>query len=198
MPKGWADAESIEKFAIVSASEPLYPDTTSIAVDEQGQLTIVGGSDGIVGVYSIPENKIQATFKAGSAITDSAWFGEQPVVSTASGTVKVFGNNEATFTSHAGRANRIALHPSGEILGSVGVDKSFVLYDLVNGKAVTQVYTDSGKISSMRKYGTSTKNLQNLPRLLSILMATYLPLEVLMVRSRCSTSKPEKVLQPSI
>lgn len=98
-----------------------------------------------MGIYSIPENKVQTAFKAGSAITDSVWFGEQPVVSTSSGAVKVFGDNEASFTSHAGKANGLALHPSGEILASVGVDKSFVFYDLPNGKAVTQVYTDSGK-----------------------------------------------------
>jgi pre-mRNA-processing factor 19 len=56
----------------------------------------------------------------------------------------VFGDNETTFTSHAGSANGLALHPSGDILASVGVDKSFVFYDLPGGKPVTQVYTDSG------------------------------------------------------
>lgn len=54
------------------------------------------------------------------------------------------GNDEITFTSHAGSANGLALHPSGDILASVGVDKSFVFYDLVGGSSVTQVYTDSG------------------------------------------------------
>lgn len=72
------------------------------------------------------------------------WYGSQPVVSTSSGAVKVFGKDEVTFTSHAGSANGLALHPSGDILASVGVDKSFVFYDLTRGTAVTQVYTDSG------------------------------------------------------
>jgi len=114
-------------------------------VDEAGQLVIIGGSDGVAGVYSIPENKVQHSFKAGGAITDAVWYGSQPIVSTSLGAVKVFGENEITFTSHAGSANGLALHPSGDILASVGVDKSFVFYDLTGGKAVTQVYTDSGK-----------------------------------------------------
>jgi len=144
VPKGWADAETIGEFKIESASEPLYPGTSSLAVDESGQLVIVGGTDGVAGVYSIPENKVQQSFKAGGAITDAVWYGSQPVVSTTTGVVKVFGDSETTFTSHAGSANGLALHPSGDILASVGVDKSFVFYDLPGGKAVTQIYADSG------------------------------------------------------
>ena len=102
------------------------------------------GSDGTVGIYSISGNKVQKSFNAGSAVTDALWYGSQPVVSTSSGAVKVLGDDEITFTSHAGSANGLALHPSGDILASVGVDKSFVFYDLVEGSPVTQVYTDSG------------------------------------------------------
>lgn len=126
------------------SSEPLYPGAASLAIDEAGQLVIVGGTDGVAGVYSIPENKVQQSFKAGSAITDAVWYGSQPVVATSSGSVKVLGDGP-TFTSHAGSANGLAIHPSGDILASVGVDKSFVFYDLPGAKAVTQVYTDSGK-----------------------------------------------------
>lgn len=147
VPKEWADSAVIEKFGVAAASEPLYPGAKSLAVDEAGQLAIVGGSDGVAGIYSIAENKVQQAFKAGSAVTDAAWYGSRPVVSTSSGTVKVFGDEEITFNSHAGSANGLAMHPSGDILASVGVDKSFVFYDLVAGKAVNQVYTDSGIIT---------------------------------------------------
>jgi pre-mRNA-processing factor 19 len=87
---------------------------------------------------------VQQSFKAGGAVTDTVWFGDTPVVSTSSGTVKVFGESEVTFKSHAGSINALALHPTGDILASVGVDKSFVFYDLLSGKAITQIYTDSG------------------------------------------------------
>lgn len=128
-------------------------------MDEAGQLVIVGGSEGAAGVYSIAEEKVQQSLEAGSAVTDAVWYGSQPVVSTASGAVKVFGQDETTFTSHAGSANGVALHPSGDILASVGVDKSFVFYDLVTGKAITQVYTDSG-MSSCHCFCSSTLTLE--------------------------------------
>ena len=113
-------------------------------MDEAGASVIVGGSDGVVGIFSISEKKLQKSFKAGSAITDAAWYGTEVVVSTASGAVKVFGDTDISFSSHSGKANGLAMHPCGDILASVGVDKSFVFYDLVAGKAVTQIYTDSG------------------------------------------------------
>lgn len=146
VPNEWADTESVEKFAIASASKPLYPDTQSLALNEDGTVAIVGGSNGVVGLYNIADEKVQQTFETGSAVTDSAWFGSSPVVSTTSGAVKILGDSETSFTSHAGRANGLALHPSGDILASVGADKSFVFYDLEAGRAVSQVYTDSGKI----------------------------------------------------
>lgn len=132
---------------MASASKALFPGSTSLAVDEAGKAVVSGGSDGNVGVYSISGKKVQKSFKAGSAVTDALWYGSQPVVSTSSGAVKVLGDDEITFTSHAGNANGLALHPSGDILASVGVDKSFVFYDLVGGSSVTQVYTDSGMLS---------------------------------------------------
>ena len=47
--------------------------------------------------------------------------------------------------SHAGEVTAITLHPCGDILSSVGVDKSWVTYDLNTGKPVCQVYTESGE-----------------------------------------------------
>ncbi|KIN04243.1 hypothetical protein OIDMADRAFT_178288 [Oidiodendron maius Zn] len=144
VPEDWATAETIEKFGVASSSKSLFPGSTSLVVDDAGKLAVSAGSDGTVGVYSISGNKVQKSFNAGSAVTDALWYGSQPVVSTSSGAVKVLGDDEITFTSHAGSANGLALHPSGDILASVGVDKSFVFYDLVEGSPVTQVYTDSG------------------------------------------------------
>lgn len=82
----------------------------------------------------------------GGAVTDALWFDDKAVLATSSGAIKVFENGQevVAFTSHAGAANALAMHPSGEILASVGADKSFVFYDLVGAKPVTQVYTDCG------------------------------------------------------
>lgn len=97
-------------------------------------------------------------------ITDAVWYGSQPVISTASGAVKVFdeGKAVAAFTSHAGAASALALHPSGEILASVGVDKSFVFYDLPGGKAVSQIYTDSGLLDLFNHSNPQTNILEGL------------------------------------
>jgi hypothetical protein len=163
-------------------------------VNETDQLVIVGGSDGIAGVYSIPENKLQQSFKAGGAVTDATWYGKQPVVSTASGAVKVFGNSEMTFSSHAGSANALAVHPSGDILASVGVDKSFVFYDLPDGKAVSQIYTDSGM--SLKQTYISTQFLTCIQSLVPppfIPMDISLLLEVWMGKLNFFTSSRAKV-----
>jgi WD40 repeat protein len=166
-------------------------------VDEAGQLVVFGGSDGTAGVFSIADNKVKQTFKAGAAVTDAVWYGSQPVVSTSSGTVKVFGDRETTFTSHAGSANGLVLHPSGDILASVGVDKSFVFYDLQGGKAVTQIYTDSGMDQSILNLLQNTNKIQNSPPLLSIQTAISSPLEALTAKSRFSTSRTVKMPQTS-
>lgn len=197
VPKEWADAELIEKFGVATTSKALYPGAKSLAVDDAGQLVVFGGSDGVAGVFSIPENKVVESFKAGGAVTDAVWYGSQPVVSTASGAVKVFGDSELSFTSHAGSANGLALHPSGDILASVGIDKSFVFYDLPGGKAVTQVYTDSGKASHEICFN-NTKKQQNSRLLHSIRMGIYLLLEALMGKSSCSILRRAKMRRTSI
>lgn len=147
MPKDWASSEDIESYDVISTSEPLYPGSSSIAVDESGERAIVGGSDGIAGVYSLSDNKVLAVLKVGGgAVTDAVWYGDKPVISTSSGAIKVFedGQEVVSFKPHAGAVNALAMHPSGEILASAGADKSFVFYDIVGSKPVTQVYSNCG------------------------------------------------------
>ena len=80
-------------------------------------------------------------------ITDVAWFGPRPIIATATGAVRIWDekrSNSVKIGSHAGEVTAIAMHPCGDLLASVGVDKSWVTYDLNTGKAVCQVYTESG------------------------------------------------------
>lgn len=39
----------------------------------------------------------------------------------------------------------ISVHPTGDIVASVGIDKSYVLYDLSANSVITQIFTDAGK-----------------------------------------------------
>lgn len=147
IPEGWATAESLQTLQAAQASEPLYPGGRSIAVDETGDLALIGGTDGVAGVYSISQAKVIQTLKCGGAVVDGLWFGNKPIVALSTGSVKVFddGKEVASFDQHAGAVSAIALHPCGDILASVGSDKSYILYDLQSLQAVTQNSTDSGK-----------------------------------------------------
>ena len=147
VPEDWASSELIGSYKVKQTSEPLYAGSKAIALDATGDLALVGGQDGVAGIYSVSQNKlVQALKGAAGAITDALWWNNHAVIAAESGAVKIFkGAAEiANFTSHAGSCTALAMHPSGELLASVGVDKSYVFYDLAGLKAVTQVYSDSG------------------------------------------------------
>jgi pre-mRNA-processing factor 19 len=85
-------------------------------------------------------------------VTDATWAGDKAVVSSATGSVKVFENGAevASFNAHAGEATAVAVHATGDLVASVGVDKSYVLYDLATNKVASQIFSDAGKNSPRR------------------------------------------------
>jgi pre-mRNA-processing factor 19 len=94
---------------------------------------------------------MERSFTIGEPVTDSIWEESKVFFSTAKGSVKVFedGSEVASFTDHAGPATGLAMHPSKAILASIGADKSFVFYDLVNLQRATRVYTNAGTFDSI-------------------------------------------------
>ena len=86
-------------------------------------------------------------FSVGSSVTDGLWAGNRTVTGTSAGTVRIFedGNELASFSGHAGEVTGLTLHASGDILASVGVDKSYILYDLISSAKSLQIFTNSGK-----------------------------------------------------
>ena len=108
----------------------------------------MGGSDGRAGVYSISQRKVVNTIDGGSgSITDGLWVDERTILASSTGFVAVFKEDSkvSEFAGHAGGVNAIALHPSGDLLASVGVDKSYIFYDLASSSQATQIFTDCGK-----------------------------------------------------
>lgn len=101
----------------------------------------------MVGVYSLPQKRVVETLKIGGPVTDAVWAGEKAIVSSSTGSVKIFenGNELATFNSHAGEVTALAVHPTGDIIASVGVDKSYLLYDLTTNSVITQIFSDACK-----------------------------------------------------
>ena len=169
VPEDWATGENVQEFQPVETSEPLYPGGKAVSLDSTGDLALVGGTDGVAAVYSLSQKNVVATLKAGSGpVTDSTWVGNKAAIATSSGTVKVFENGAevASFDSHAGEVTALAAHPSGDIFASVGVDKSYVLYDLTSNSVLTQIFTDSGMHSSFAIYSLlRVTNLKSRPHL---------------------------------
>lgn len=110
-------------------------------------MALFGGSDGSAGVFAISQNKLVQELAVGSPVTDAIWAGNKTIVGTSTGTVKVFENGVeiSSFSGHAGKVTALALHPSGDILASVGVDKSYTFYDLTSYTQALQITTDTCK-----------------------------------------------------
>ncbi len=104
-----------------------------------------------MGVYSISQKAVLQTLKTDGPVTDATWAGDKAVVGSATGSVKVFenGSEVASFSAHGGEVTAVAAHASGNVVASVGVDKSYVLYDLTSNSAITQIWSDSGKNDSV-------------------------------------------------
>ncbi|KAJ6144948.1 hypothetical protein N7470_008843 [Penicillium chermesinum] len=149
IPEGWPTGDAISEYKPVESSEPLYPGGHTLAVNNTGELALVGGPDGLAGVYSLPQKSVVQTLKIDGAVTDALWAGDKAVIGSATGSVKVFenGNEVVSFSSHAGEVTAVALHATGDIIASVGVDKSYVLYDLSQNRVITQIFTDSALLS---------------------------------------------------
>ncbi|BDD54864.1 hypothetical protein MPDQ_002456 [Monascus purpureus] len=149
IPEGWATSEILSTYQPTETSEPLYPGTRTLSLNSSGDLALVGGVDGVVGVYSLPQKRVLETLKIGGPVTEAIWAGEKAVIASSTGAVKVFENGTelATFNLHAGEVTSLAVHPTGDIVASAGVDKSYVLYDLTTNSVTTQVFSDASLLS---------------------------------------------------
>lgn len=157
VPEGWATAEAISAYQPTETSQSLYPGSKILAVNSSGELALIGGVDGVVGVYSLSEKSVTHTIQADGPVTDAIWASEKPVLASSTGSVKVFenGNEVASFKLHSGAATALAVHATGDIVASVGTDKSYVLYDLAAKSVITQIFADACKSPSMARSLTS-------------------------------------------
>lgn len=158
MPNGWSSAADIQSFeaspseAFKSAHKPgnasaLAQSTES---EESASRILYGAENGTAVVYEVDGSAPPFELNTGSRILDGVFWESKAIFSLASGGIKIYeGSKElATFSVHAGPATGISLHPSGNLLASVGSDKSYVLYDLrsLDGRPAARVFSDSGKL----------------------------------------------------
>nr|5M89_A Chain A, Spliceosome WD40 Sc [Thermochaetoides thermophila]5M89_B Chain B, Spliceosome WD40 Sc [Thermochaetoides thermophila] len=143
IPQGWATADDVAALQQVAYTDLNVTQASSL--DLENECAAVGGLDGKLDIYSVVANKVERTLDIGEPVTATEWTGTKVVIGTAKGWVKVYdaGRESATFQTHAGPVTGLAVHPGGRILASVGVDKSFVFYDLETGERVARGYADA-------------------------------------------------------
>lgn len=148
MPEDWATEEELQAFKPQRLATPSLEAAQTIALNASGDLILSGGKSGQAYTYSLPQESVLHDFEVDNGdVTDAIWSGSSAIIASSTGAVRIY-NGEAEvakFSQHAGKAQAIAIHPSGDILASVGVDKSIVFYDLISFKVATQIFTNSGK-----------------------------------------------------
>lgn len=105
---------------------------------------------GEAAVYSIEADNVERTVAVNEPVTDTLWSESKVFFATSQGNIKVYeaGNEIGTLSEHAGAASGLSLHPSGDLLASVGTDKSIVFYHLGTMKRVSRAYADACKLNS--------------------------------------------------
>lgn len=145
IPPTWATPDEVAALQQVAYTDLSVTQASSLGLESD--YAAIGGLDGKADIYSVPANKVERTLDVGEPVTATAWTGSKVVLATSKGSVKVYdsGSETASFQAHAGAVTGLAVHPGGRILASVGVDKSFVFYDLEALEQVSRGYTDAGK-----------------------------------------------------
>lgn len=154
VPETWTPVEKIQAFAIQSKETRLVPNgskamATDTNIDKGGMQVVLGGNDGSVCIYNFPRDETMRVFDAGQGMVNDCLCVDfesklRSAFALATGEVKLFDSDNlvVAFTDHAGSANALALHPGGQILASVGDDKTVVLYDVFAKTKLTQFATD--------------------------------------------------------
>lgn len=148
VPEGWVSSEEVSSFETTTASALPVPQATSL--DLEGSYAVAGGLNGDAAVYSVEADNVERTVPVNEPVTDTLWAGSKVFFATSQGNIKVYeaGNEVGSLSEHAGPANGLSLHPSGDLLASVGTDKSIVFYHLETMKRVSRAYADSCKLNS--------------------------------------------------
>jgi pre-mRNA-processing factor 19 len=158
VPKGWSSGADIQSFEATPSegfkSSKELGSASALAesqeTEESSSRILYGSENGTALVYETDGSVPPFELNTGSRILDGTFWGSKAVFALASGAVKIYdGSTEhALFAVHAGPATGVSLHPSGDLLASVGSDKSYVLYDLrsLDRHPAARVFTDSGKL----------------------------------------------------
>ncbi|KAF6833279.1 cell cycle control protein [Colletotrichum plurivorum] len=148
VPEGWATSEEVASLATVASTSLPVSHTSSLAL--AGSYAAIGGQDGQAAIYSVEADQLERQVAVNEPVLDSAWAGSKLIFATSKGSIKIYesGSEVASLSEHAGPATSLSVHPTGELLASVGSDKSIAFYDLNNLRRVSRAYTDASLTSS--------------------------------------------------
>lgn len=148
VPEDWATGDMISAYDVQSSTDTQFTGASFLAADRTGESFMCGDSDGTLGIFDLKQASFTTRSNLGAgAVLAGVWANDKAVVATSSGAVVVSqeGAVQAKFQRHAGAARAVAAHPCGDLIASVGDDKSYVLYDLESGQVLTQISCDAGE-----------------------------------------------------
>jgi pre-mRNA-processing factor 19 len=162
VPEGWATAEDVSALETIASTTLPVPQPTSLALE--GGYAAIAGPEGNAAIYSVEADKLERHVPVGAPVTDTVWAGGKLIFSTTQGTVKVFerGDEVAAVSENSGAVTALSVHPLGDLVAFVGLDKSIVLFDLTTLKRVSRTYNDSCECALLP---WTTFNLLTLPAL---------------------------------
>lgn len=151
VPSDWVTSEALQEFKPIQSSQDPLAGAQAFATHSAGDLVLYGGEDGQVSIYSTSQGQIVERFAVRAAVTDAVWADNVTVVATAAGSVEGYeaGAKVFSFNAHSGEARAVTLHPCGDLLASVGSDKTFVFYDLMSASQVLQVSANTGEFERL-------------------------------------------------
>ncbi|KAJ6779988.1 hypothetical protein PWT90_06872 [Aphanocladium album] len=143
VPKEWVTPDEVAAFEVTATTALPVAQTTSL--DTEGVYAAVGGLQGQAAIYAVAADSLEREIPVGEPATSTLWTGSKLIFGTSNGGLKVFegGNQVAAASEHSGPTTGLSVHPSGDIIASVGADKSLILYELASLKRVSRTFVDA-------------------------------------------------------
>lgn len=145
VPEGWVTSDELSSFEAETNNALPVPQATSLDVEDD--TAALGGLKGDSATYLIEADKLERQISVDAPVTATLFAASKVVYATSQGSLKVYQGDDlvAQATEHAGAVTALSLHPGGQILASVGSDKSVVYYELASMRRISRAYTDSGE-----------------------------------------------------